>query len=141
MRRDSRPGILLAHEMPDHEKIAPLSDAAFRAIIRAWCYCSRLETDGRVPDVVWRGLASAKVRRELMGPPVLRPGASPLVVQRDGFVECHDYVAHQRSAAEIGSLRETRGIGGAAGAHVRWHVLRRQADPDCELCKKEGVGV
>lgn len=133
--KDARPGILLAHEMPDHPKIAPLSDAAFRLLIRAWAYCSRLQTDGRIPDVVWRSMAPSKVRAELLAPPIVQPDKSPLAIQRDGYVECHDYLAHQRASAEIEALRTSRAESGEYGAHKRWHVKRRMHVEGCPYCE------
>ena len=135
--RDQRPGILLAHEMPDHPKIAPLSDAAFRLIVTAWAYCSRLETNGIIPDQVWRKMGTTKARRELMEPPLILPKASPLVIQHEGYVECHDYLLHQRSSREIGAVREARAESGEKGAHKRWHIGRRRFDPNCTYCQQE----
>lgn len=137
--KDDRPGFLVAHEMPDHPKIAPLSDAAFRLLVKAWAYCSRVQTNGRIPDAVWRTLGTPKARRELASPPVIVPDRSPLIVQRDGYVECHDYLAHQRSSSEIKAVRESRTQSGEKGAHMRWHVARRVMVKDCSYCAAEGV--
>lgn len=139
-KKDDRPGILVVHEMADHPKIAPLSDAAFRLLIKAWSYCSRLETNGRIPDVVWRGMGSPKARRELTTPPALMPNHSPLIVQEAGYVECHDYLAHQRSSDEIDAIRTSRTLSGEKGAHMRWHVGRRIVVKDCGLCQEEQRG-
>lgn len=136
-KKDDRPGILVAHEMPDHPKIAPLSDAAFRLLIKAWAYCSRLETNGRIPNVVWIGLGSPKARAELSRAPVIMPDASPLIIQCDGYVECHDYLAHQRTSEEIAAVRGSRAESGEKGAHMRWHVGRRINVKDCVHCQEE----
>ena len=135
--KDERPGIIVAHEMPDHPKIAPLSDAAFRLLIKAWTYCSRLETNGRIPDVVWKGMGTAKARAELESRPVVVPDAEPLIVRCCGYVECHDYLAHQRAAEEIKAVRASRSESGQRGAHMRWHVARRVFVKECELCQAE----
>ena len=137
-RKDDRPGIIVAHEMPDHPKIAPLSDAAFRLLIRAWSYCSRLETNGRIPDVVWKSMGTAKARAELVAPPAIMPDASPLILVGNGYVECHDYLAHQRASEEIAAVRGSRSESGEKGAHMRWHVARRVVVKDCRFCH-EGV--
>lgn len=136
-KKDERPGILVAHEMPDHPKIAPLSDGAFRLLIRCWAYCSRLESNGRIPDQVWREMGTPKARRELMEPPKLMPDREPPVVQRDGYVECHDYLAHQRAADEIEAIRDARSESGEKGAHMRWHIGRRVAVKGCIFCESE----
>ena len=135
--KDDRPGILVAHEMPDHGKIAPLSDAGFRLLVRVWCFSSRLESNGKVPDEVWREMGTAKARRELMAAPKLMPNKSPLVVQCDGYVECHDYLAHQRAADEIDAIRASRSESGEKGAHMRWHVGRRARAKGCIFCEEE----
>lgn len=135
--KDPRPGIIVAHEMPDHPKIAPLSDAAFRLLVRGWAYCSRLQTDGRMPNSVWGEMGTAKARRELMAAPVLMPDSAPLVAQRKGYVEFHDYLAHQRSSTEIDALRATRSSSGSQGAHQKWHVARREFAADCAACQTE----
>ncbi len=135
---DRRPGIFLANEMPDNIKVAPLSDAAFRLLIRAWCYCSRLSTDGKIPEQVWREMGSAKARRELMAPPMLAPDRPPLVKAIPGGVECHDYLLHNRSADEVKLVAESKSEGGALGAHKRWHVGRRRFEKRCRYCREEG---
>lgn len=133
--KDDRPGYLVAHEMPDHPKIAPLSDAAFRLLHRAWAYCSRLESDGRIPDAVWLSMGTPKSRRELTSPPVVMPDRSPLVVQCEGYVQCHDYLSHQRARSEIEAVRGSRAASGEKGAHMRWHVARRVVAKDCAYCQ------
>lgn len=132
---DKRPGFFLAHEYPDNMKIAPLSDAAFRLHVTAMSYCSRLRTDGLIPDAVWRAMGSPKARRELMSPPRVSPERAPLVHAVAGGVMLHDYVEHNRTSDEIDAASNTKGQAGALGAHNRWHVGRRRVDPECEHCK------
>ena len=136
-KKDDRPGILVAHEMPDHPKIAPLSDAAFRLLVTAWAYCSRLETNGRIPDAVWRKMGTPRARAELTTPPVCVPDSEPLILQRSTYVECRDYLAHQRSSGEIEAVRGSRSESGEKGAHMRWHVGRRLYVDTCPLCQAE----
>lgn len=135
---DNRPGIFLAHEMPDNIKIAALSDAAFRTLIKAWCYCSRVRTDGLIPQSVWEGLGTAKVRQELMSPPALAPTRQPLVKAVPGGVMAHDYLKHNRSSEEIDAVASKRADSGSLGNHTRWHVGRRKYKADCEFCLAEG---
>ena len=138
VKRDKRPGILLAHSMPRHPKIEALSDKAFRVLIWAWCYCSEQRTDGRIPDQAWARLGPARARTELLTPPIT--GGSPLAYQRSGYVEMHDYLEHQRSAAEIEALTSARGESGELGAHKRWHVARRVVVQECAYCQQETAG-
>lgn len=135
---DRRPGLFLANEMPENLKVAGLSDAAFRTLIKAWCFCSRVNTDGKIPAAIWDTLGPPKARRELMAEPLMAPGKSPLVVAIEGGVLCHDYLLHNRSRAEREVARRSKGEAGAQGAHTRWHVLRRRSDPDCPYCQEGG---
>lgn len=135
---DNRPGIFVAHEMPDNIKIAGLSDAAFRTLIKAWCYCSRVRTNGKIPTPVWETLGNAKVRKELLAAPLMDPQKSPLFTQIPGGVMAHDYLKHNRSASEIEAVSSARADSGSLGSHVRWHVGRRKYKADCEHCIAEG---
>lgn len=135
---DNRPGIFVANEMPDNIKIAGLSDAAFRLLIRAWCYSSRVHSDGVIPDAIWREMGTAKAREELMQPPVLATNREPLIKAIKGGVVCHDYLAHNRSADEVKTVVKSKSAGGTLGAHMRWHVARRRFDRSCKHCREEG---
>lgn len=130
---DDRTYIRVHDGLDEHPKIEPLSDAAFRLLLRAWFYCSRNRTDGRISDAVWKRRGTAKARNELM--------AAGLVEQHDGHVEMHDYLEHQRSAEEIRLLQETRGDTGSFGNHVRWHVVKRKPKKGCEHCDADRKAV
>lgn len=140
-QRDNRPGVILAHEMPDNLKIATLSDAAFRTLIKAWCYCSRNRTDGVIPTQIWATLGPTKARNELTKPPLLAPDKSPLIVPIEGGVQVHDYLAHNRSSDEIESVSSARTDSGTLGAHKRWHYARRLFVASCEHCQAERTNV
>jgi hypothetical protein len=116
--------------MDEHPKIAPLSDAAFRLIVETWAYCSRNRTDGRLTDAVWRKRGKPKARRELE--------ALGLVEQHDGYVQVHDYLDWQRSAAEIDEYIEKKRRASVKGTHVRYHVGEGRPDPGCPLCADGG---
>ena len=123
---DDRTYIRVHDGMDEHPKIEPLSDGAFRLLLRSWFYCSRNHTDGRMPDAIWKKRGTAKTRAELL--------AAGLAEQCDGYIEMHDYTEHQRTAEEIRLLREVRGDSGTYGAHVRWHVVKREPKKGCEHC-------
>ena len=123
---DDRTYIRVPDGLDEHPKVEGLSDSAFRLLLTSWFYCSRNRTDGRIADGAWKRRGSVKARRELLD--------AGLAEQRDGYVEMHDYLEHQRSAEEIRLLRETRGDTGSFGNHVRWHVVRRKPKKDCEHC-------
>lgn len=107
MPRDKRTFITVHDGMPDHPKIEPLSDNAFRLLVTLWCWSSRNRTDGEIPEGVWKRRGSLKSRRELM-----RAG---LVEARGEDVDMHDYLEHQRSAAEIDELARKRAEAGSKG--------------------------
>lgn len=111
MPSDPRTFITLHDGMPEHPKIAPLSDAAFRALIELWCYCSRTLSDGLVPDAIVRRYTTPKSRREL--------AARGLAVETGEGIDMHDYLEHQRSRAEVEDLREKRRAAGSKGGKAK----------------------
>lgn len=128
---DARLFIRLDHGMPEHPKIEELSDAAFRALITMWCYCSRNTTDGFVTDVAWNKRVKPKVTKELLTSTF---GMNPLLIEVTGGYLMHNYLDHQRSAEEIAAYRESKARGGKKGNHERWHTARGVTDPECEFC-------
>lgn len=113
MPRDERTYITVHDGMPEHPKVEGLSDAAFRALVTLWCYCSRNRTDGRVRAAAWSKRTTPRVRRELFAAGLAQPAEDG-----DG-VDMHDYLEHQRSAAEIDGLRAKRAAAGAKGGRSR----------------------
>jgi hypothetical protein len=51
--------------MPQHQKYAPLSDAAFRLAITAGAWCANMMTDGRLPKSMVAGLTRAPAAKQL----------------------------------------------------------------------------
>lgn len=129
--RDERTYIRVHDGMPDHPKIEALSDKAFRLLMERWCWCARHRTDGRVPMTVWAKAGSASARRELV-----RAG---LVEEHVEHVEMHDYLEHQRSAAEITDLLDKKRRAGTLGNHKRWHVPLGRLDLECPHCIAVGI--
>lgn len=107
MPRDTRTYITLHDGMPEHPKVEPLTDRAFRDLVSLWCWCSRNRTDGKVPTAVWMKRAGAKIRAELI--------AAGLVEETAEGALMHDYLEHQRSAAEIDELSAKRRDAGSKG--------------------------
>jgi len=104
---DDRSYIKVHDDIEDHPKIVPLSDAAFRLLVTSWGWCFRYNTDGRMPAAVWARRGTAKARAELT--------KSQLAVPTGEEVEFHDYLEHQRSAAQRAAAREQRRSAGKAG--------------------------
>lgn len=127
---DDRTYIRVHDGMPGHPKVRGLSDKAFRTLIRAWCYCSEYLTDGEVVAVVARDLGTNKAWTELVSAGLVESAPSGYLM--------HDYLQHQRSAAEVAEIKAGKGASGTFGNHVKWHVKRRQANPECEHCNPSG---
>lgn len=111
---DSRTYIRLHDGMPDHPKIVGLSDAAFRLYVEAMCWCSRHLTDGHVSAAALRrmGGSSPKTIKELAEAGLFEVGEEP-------DWEVHDYLHHQRSAAQVEAAREQRRNAGRAGGKAK----------------------
>lgn len=115
---DPREFIRLHAGMPEHPKVDPLSDAAFRALVEAWCLCRRTRNDGRIPLVTWQKKWRARARNELV--------AVGLVELEEDAAVMHDWLGHQPSVAELDSKREVRAEAGRKGG-VRSGESRRGA--------------
>lgn len=129
---DTRPTIRLDHTMPENPKIVGLTDAAFRLFIECLCWCSRQESDGVIPKPAMKRLGRPRVVAELV--------ATGLIHDLGDTFEVHDYLAHQRSSAEIAAFRAGKRESGQKGAHMRWHVPRRVVDKDCPFCQEVNPG-
>lgn len=97
-------------QMPDHPKVAGLTDAAFRLHVTGLCYSGRYLTDGAIPSTV---VARSGVRNP-------ERAAAELVsfgvwnATETGF-EIDGYLDHQRSRAEAEAIAEKRALAGKKG--------------------------
>lgn len=124
---DPRPTVRLDHSMPENPKVVGLSDAAFRLYVEAICWCSRQEANGRIPAAAMTRLGKPRTVVELV--------KAGLLTDEVGSYEVHDYLAFQRSSEEIAAFRASKKASGAKGAHMRWHIPRRQSVQDCDYCQ------
>lgn len=88
-------------QFPDHPKVDPLSDLAFRLHVAAICHSARYLTDGfvsehRVPRLVPRYKPSAVAELE----------RARLWNREEGGWRIHDYTAYNPSAEEVEERRE-----------------------------------
>ena len=125
---DDRTYIRVHDGMDDHPKIVGLSDGAFRLLMRAWSYCSRQLTDGQLPEAAWRDRGSAKSRRELVDAGLAHlPGFvchhPECPAPPPKHVQMHDYLEHQRSAAEVAELKRKRAEAGRRGGQAKANAL------------------
>ena len=109
--KDSRTFIKLHDGMPEHPKVDGLSDKAFRALIEAWCWCSRNLSDGHVPIKTWRKRVAPKVSQELIDAGLIEPA-------EDGM-QMHDYLKHQTSKAQVEHIKKVRSEAGSKGGRPR----------------------
>lgn len=108
---DSRTYIKLHDGMPDHPKVVGLSDSAFRLYVETLCWCSRHLTDGVVPTAAMRKLGTPRAIKEL---------ATAGLIEVDGpHWAVHDYLQHQRSAAEVDEIRRKKQEAGRKGGKTR----------------------
>ena len=96
----------------EHDKIYPLSDAAFRALVEATLYARRQLTDGFLAERLAVKRWGGDVLEELSTNDHVRPS----LVRVDGGWQIHDFAEHQTTNADIEAKREH----GAKGAAKRW---------------------
>lgn len=108
---DTRTFIKVHDGIADHPKVDPLSDGAFRLLITSWCWCSKHETDGKMPLKTWQKRGTPKARKEL--------AEAGLVLEHRSEVEFHDYLEHQQSAEQRRAGRAQRRAAGQAGGLAR----------------------
>jgi hypothetical protein len=99
MSNDSRLYAKFALDFADSHKIAPLSDAAFRAYVRMVLWSRRMLTDGKIPGPMALVIAGKpKVLAELTkNDPVPRRWTST----ENGDYWIHDFLEHQSSRAQV----------------------------------------
>lgn len=115
MADESRLYAKLTLDFADSHKIAPLSDAAFRAYIRMLLWSRRMLTDGKIPGRMALFFAKPKVLEELSTNDPESPS-----LRRDGddfFI--HDFAEHQSTKAEIEAQRERNAANGRKGGQAR----------------------
>lgn len=139
MKTDKRTFIQVHDGLPDHPKIEPLSDAAFRLLVELWCYCSRHLTDGEVSKAAWTKRGTPRARKELLD-------AGLAITTTEGGVLMHDYLQHQRSAADARAALErkadglgAKSAGGTLASHNRWHRDRGMPSDECVHCYPDKV--
>jgi hypothetical protein len=124
--------IKVHEDMPDHPKIEPLSDKAFRLLVETWCWCKRHTNDGRMAAASWARRGTPRSRGELE--------KAGLVDVEGATVLVHDYLDWQSSKAQIEAKQDAIRAGAVEGNHRRWHLARSAYDPNCPLCDPQVSG-
>jgi hypothetical protein len=102
----------------DHPKVAPLSDPAFRSFVGGLCFANRYLTDGVLPGHATAKIATAKVRKELVG-------AGLWNERDDGGVSIHDFLEYNRDAETVKAERRAN-----AERQKRWRDQHRNGVTD-----------
>lgn len=101
-QKEITPWVRIAQSMPNHPKIAPLTDKAFRALIEMICYSAQYDLDGEVPVGLANRLWSEDVLTELAS----NDGDAPSISERDGVYVIHGYADMQETRAQRERKRE-----------------------------------
>jgi hypothetical protein len=100
-------------DFAEHPKVFELSDAAFRAHIKAMCWCAKFESDGQMPSRVANQFAPGELMSELVA-------GRLWVANEDGSFAIRDYLEYNPSREELAAERarkKRRPARGKSGAH------------------------
>lgn len=123
---DPRQYVRISVDIIANPKLDAIDDpAAGWAHVHAIVYCAQSLTDGHFSPrkVLSRAGVDPKLLDALVAEDLWHlPGHDcPECPQpREGFAYVHDYLKHQRSAAEVRELTEARSAAGSKGAESRW---------------------
>lgn len=102
--------------MPQHKKVAPLSDTAFRLHVTAMAWCVEERTDGRVPINIPATLPAAprgKILQKALDE--LVAAGLWIVVGDQTQWTIHDFLSYNPSAAQAAELASARALAGRTG--------------------------
>lgn len=133
-KKIDRPFIRVHENMPEHPKVEPLSDKAFRLLIETWCWSKRAKTDGHVAAAVWKKRGTPKTRAELTTAGLVDDDLT-------GGVIVHDYDDWQMTSDEIDEVQQAQSEHASLAAHERWHVKRGTSSPECIHCTAPAEGM
>ena len=124
--KDARLYAKFTLDFPDHPKIKPLSDAAFRALHEMISYSCRLQTDGFISRklVGSRGEAGASWCFEVVRELCDNDDENPSLVEVPNGYLLHDFSDHQLTKADIDARRQAKQTAGRKGG-VASGVTRR----------------
>ncbi len=146
MAKDDRLYARFTLDFPDSAKIAPLSDAAFRALVEMILWSRRQLTDGFIPRRIavskWGGerveaLASRLLRCclddasacfGLLHELCSNDPENPSLTEVENGYLIHDFAEHQTTKSELASRREARVSAGRKGGLASGRS-RREAKP------------
>lgn len=125
MAKDQRLYAKFTLDFPEHEKVLPLSDAAFRCLIEATIWSRKQQTDGWLA----RRLALAKWSLEALKELSTNDTENPSLIDgKDGFDGwyIHDFPEHQDTKTEIEARRERNKLAGQKGGLAKGKQSAKQ---------------
>ena len=134
--KDRREFVSVTVDMPTSPKLAGASASVKWAYVTSLCYAGRHLTDGHFPlaTVLAEAGVGKTVLRELTERGVWHGADHDCHCdrpKRPGWLIVHDYLEHQRSAADAARQREQARRGASKTNHERWHDEPRE---DCPWC-------
>lgn len=124
--KEITPWVRIAQSMPNHPKIAPLTDKAFRALVEMICYSAQYELDGMVPVNLARRMWAEEVLEELTSND---PAAPSLTVDGDMYL-IHGYTDMQETRADNEARREASRVNGRKGGRPK---TQKKPRPNLDL--------
>lgn len=118
---------------PQHRKVAPLSDAAYRHHDTAMCWAACEGTDGHIPANIPATLTRApqgKALRKVIGELV---DAGLWEQNQDGSWEIHDFLEYNPSAAEVAAKAEQASDAGRRAGKASAAKRAEQRKPNVPL--------
>lgn len=100
--------------------------------VTAGSWAASQDQDGRIPRHVLPALGARPSDAEAL------VTAGLWATAPDGWV-FHDWSVFQPDAASQKARREAESLAGMKGNHLRWHVKKHIAVPDCEFCQASGT--
>lgn len=114
MTKDDRLYGRFTLDFADSPKIAPLSDAAFRALVEMTLHSRRMLDDGFLDERI----AHRKWKKRAIEELCTNDAVKPSLFRVDGGFQIHDFGEHQQTRADIEKKREAGRKGGQARAQA-----------------------
>lgn len=122
------PWVRIEDDMPNHPKVAKLSDAGFRAYVTAICHAAHFLTDGRVAVESLQKVRPAAVKEVL---------AAGLFEETEKGIAVHDFLDFNPSRDETLERRRMRAELGARGGHAK--AAKRYQTASGEPARSQGL--
>jgi hypothetical protein len=136
---DPRQFVRIAIDLPFGTKTDTVSDpiAAIAAQVIAICAAAQSFTDGHVPvNKIRRAGITDTIIKEMIVEGFWHDehsdisGCTRCQEPKPKFIYVHDYLRHQRSAAQVQNQRAKKSAAGAIGAQKRWAPLREKQESE-----------